>query len=92
MEKKKKIPKFKTEAQERKFWQQHDSADYVDWSTAKIASFPNLKPSVKTISIRIPEALLFDIKVLANKNDVPYQSLMKIYLSERVEQEHHRAY
>jgi len=87
MENKKKIPEFKTEAQEQKFWTQHDSTEYLDWSKAKKASFPNLKPSVKTISLRIPEDLLNNIKIIANKNDVPYQSLMKVFLSERIAEE-----
>jgi len=80
----KKIPKFKTLAQETNFWQEHDSADYIDWSHAKRASFPQLKPSTKTISLRLPEDLLNTIKTLANKEDVPYQSLMKILLSRGV--------
>jgi len=88
MQAKKRIPKFKTEAQEREFWQHHDSTEYIDWSKAKKAYFPNLKPSVKTISLRIPEDLLNDIKILANKKDVPYQSLIKIFLFEKVTQEH----
>lgn len=81
---KKKIPKFKTEAQERAFWQEHDSTDYIDWSQAVDACFPNLTPSRVTISIRLPEMLLNDIKILANKRDVPYQSLIKILLAERM--------
>jgi predicted DNA binding CopG/RHH family protein len=80
MSKFKKIPKFKTVAEENKFWETHDSADYIDWSKAKLASFPNLKPSTETISLRLPESLLNEIRVLAHKEDVPYQSLMKILL------------
>ena len=83
----KSIPKFKDEAAERKFWAEHDSTEYVDWSKAKRAVFPNLKPSTKTISLRLPEALLEELKLLANKRDVPYQSLLKVFLSERVESE-----
>lgn len=83
----KKLPYFKTEDAERKFWASHDSTDYVDYSKAKLAVFPNLKPSAKKISVRIPEHLLASLKLLANKNDVPYQSLMKIYLAERVKKE-----
>lgn len=81
MSKFKKIPKFKTISQEESFWQKNDSAAYIDWSKAKNAVFPNLKPSTKTISLRLPEDLLNQIKVLANKEDVPYQSLMKIILA-----------
>ena len=85
---KKKVPKFKDEDEEREFWATHDSTEYVDWSKAKRVVFPNLKPSVKTISLRLPLSMLEELKVLANKNDVPYQSLMKIYLSERIQQEY----
>jgi predicted DNA binding CopG/RHH family protein len=83
----KSIPKFKSEKAERKFWDEHDSTEYVDWSKAKRAVFPNLKPSTKTISLRLPQSLLEEIKLLANKRDVPYQSLLKVFLSERVESE-----
>lgn len=81
------IPKFESEDEEREFWGTHDSADYIDWSKAKRASFPNLKPSTRTISLRLPESLIENLKMLANKRDVPYQSLLKIFLAERVEQE-----
>ncbi len=84
MSKLKKIPKFKSESAEKKFWQEHDSVDYIDWSKAKRAQFPNLKPSTKTISLRLPENLLNELKVLANKEDVPYQTLIKILLSRYV--------
>ena len=83
----KKIPKFKNEEEERKFWAKHDSTEYVDWSEAKRAVFPNLKPSTKTISLRLPQAMLEDLKLLANKRDVPYQSLLKIFLAERIDAE-----
>ena len=85
MNKKKKIPKFKNEAEERAFWESHDSTDYMDWNEAKPASFPNLKPSTKTISLRLPEGLLDRIKIEANKRDIPYQTLIKVWLSEDVE-------
>lgn len=86
MSKPKKIPpKFKTEAQERAFWESHDSSEYLDWRSARITSFPNLKPSTKTISLRLPEALLDRIKIEANKRDMPYQSLIKVWLSEDVD-------
>jgi predicted DNA binding CopG/RHH family protein len=91
MRKLKKIPKFKSEAEEAEFWATHDSTEYVDYSKAKRIVFPNLKPSTKTISIRLPESLIEHLKVLANKRDVPYQSLLKIFLSEKVEEELHGA-
>lgn len=87
--KKKKIPKFKNEAEERLFWQQNDSADYIDWSDAEEAVFSKLKPSTRTISIRLPESMLEELKLIANKRDVPYQSLLKIFLSERIDSELH---
>jgi len=78
------IPRFASEAEERHFWETHDSADYVDWSTASVVSLPNLKPSTETISLRLPAPLLSDLKALANKRDVPYQSLLKVFLADRV--------
>jgi predicted DNA binding CopG/RHH family protein len=84
MKKLKPIPTFKTEAQERKFWETRDSADYVDLSEAQRVRFPNLKPSTTTISIRLPVSLLEQIKIAANKCDVPYQSLIKMWLAEKV--------
>lgn len=81
------IPRFATEAAERRFWETHDSADYVDWSTASVVSLPNLKPSTETISLRLPAPLLSDLKALANKRDVPYQSLLKVFVADRVAQE-----
>ena len=84
---KKQIPKFKNEDEEREFWSKADSTDYIDWSKGKRVVFPNLKPSVKTISLRLPEALLEELKMLANKKDVPYQSLLKVYLAEKVGEE-----
>lgn len=87
---KKKMPKFKTEEQERKFWITHDSSEYIDWDEAEVVTLPKLKPSTKTISIRLPESLLEELKVLANKRDVPYQSLLKIFLSERIDAELHQ--
>lgn len=83
----KKIPKFKNEAAERKFWQTHDSTEYLDWSKAQRVSFPNLKPSTQTISIRLPEGLLNRLKSIANKQDVPYQSLIKMFLQNQIRQE-----
>lgn len=84
---KKKIPKFKNEKEERAFWATHDSTKYVDWKKGKKVIFANLKPSVKSISLRLPESMLDELRLLANKRDVPYQSLMKIFLSERIERE-----
>jgi predicted DNA binding CopG/RHH family protein len=81
------IPKFKNEEEERQFWAEHHSTEYVDWSKGKRGVFPNLKPSTKTISLRLPESMLEELKLLANKNDVPYQSLVKVFLSERIESE-----
>lgn len=78
------IPQFASEADERAFWETHDSAGYVDWSKSKRARLPNLRPSTKTISLRLPEHLLDSIKVAANARDVPYQSLMKIWLQEKL--------
>ena len=86
MNKLKKIPKFKSETEERLFWESSNSSDYVDWSKAEPASFPNLKPSTKTISLRLPEMLLDRIKIEANKRDMPYQSLIKVWLAEDVDQ------
>jgi len=84
-----KIPKFKSEAEERLFWQKHDSSEYIDWSDAKNVVMPKLKPSTRSISIRLPESMIEELKVLANKRDVPYQSLLKIFISERIDAEMH---
>ena len=84
---KKKVPKFKSEDSEREFWAAHDSTEYVDWKKAKRVVLPNLKPSLKTISLRLPESMLEELKLLANKRDVPYQSLLKIFLSEKIREE-----
>ncbi|HEY7244041.1 MAG TPA: BrnA antitoxin family protein [Xanthobacteraceae bacterium] len=79
------IPRFRNEAQERRFWQVRDSSDYVDWSKAKRARFPNLKPSTTSISLRLPITLLERIRIAANKRDMPYQSLIKAWLAEKLE-------
>lgn len=84
---KKRIPKFKSEAEERKFWQTHDSSEYVDWDKAERTVLPKLKPSTRTISLRLPESMIEELKLLANKKDVPYQSLLKVYLAEKLEEE-----
>lgn len=81
------IPKFVTEDEERDFWATADSSEYFDWSKAERVIFPNLKPSTETISLRLPSYLLARIKQIANFRDVPYQSLMKVFLAERVERE-----
>lgn len=78
------IPKFKTEAQERAYWETHDSTVHVDWTQAKKVKLPNLKPTTKTISLRLPQHLLDSIKVAANARDVPYQSLIKVWLQEKL--------
>ncbi len=83
----KKIPEFKSQAEEAEFWGSHDSTDYIDWSASQKTVFPNLKTSTESISLRLPSTLLARIKGLANEKDVPYQSLMKVFLSERVEEE-----
>jgi len=80
----KKVPKFRSEDEEREFWSTRDSAGYVDWSKAERARFPNLKPTTEAISLRLPKHLLDGIRVAANKRDVPYQSLIKTWLAERV--------
>lgn len=88
MKKFKLIPKFKNEDEEDEFWATHDSTDYVDWSKAILNPvFPNLKLSTKSITIRVPESLLHSLKMLANKKDVPYQSLVKIFLDEKIREE-----
>lgn len=90
MSKAKKTPEFKSEVEEREFWESHDSSDYLDWSQAQPGSFPNLKPSTKTISLRLPEALLDRIKIEANKRDMPYQSLIKAWLMQDVDESRRR--
>ncbi|AKH69026.1 hypothetical protein IMCC21906_01348 [Spongiibacter sp. IMCC21906] len=86
MTKLKKIPDFKSEQEEREFWENHDSSEYLDLSKAERAILPNLKPSTKTISLRLPEGLLDSIKVEANKRDMPYQSLIKAWLAKEVQE------
>lgn len=79
------IPNFATESDERAFWQSHDSSDYLDWGKAERVRLPNLKPSTKSISIRLPVDMLERLKLAANRRDVPYQSLIKIWLEEKLE-------
>jgi predicted DNA binding CopG/RHH family protein len=88
---KKRVPEFRSEDQERVFWATHDSTDYIDWSQARGRKLANLKPSLRTISLRLPVSMIEDLKLLANKRDVPYQSLLKVFLAERLEQERRRA-
>jgi len=83
----KKIPSFKNADEEADFWATHDSAEYIDWAKADKVVFPNLKSSTESISLRLPSSLLARIKELANEKDVPYQSLMKVYLSDQVKRE-----
>lgn len=87
----KKTPVFRTEDEEREFWETHDSTEYVNWSKARIVRFPNLRPSSTAISVRLPDTLLIELKLLANERDVPYQSLLKVYLADRVKAERERA-
>lgn len=81
------VPQFRTEAEERVFWESHDSADYVDLTRAERARFPNLKLSTASISLRLPQGLLERIKIAANRRDVPYQSLIKVWLAEKIDAE-----
>ena len=83
----KKIPKFKSEKEEQEFWASADSTQHINWEKGRKMVLPNLKPSLKTISLRLPEPMLEELKLLANKRDVPYQSLLKIFLSERIARE-----
>ncbi len=81
------LPEFKNEDEEREFWTSHDSTDYLDWDQAQRLILPKLKPSTKTISLRMSESMLDQIRVLANKRDIPYQSLIKVFLQERIDDE-----
>jgi predicted DNA binding CopG/RHH family protein len=84
------VPAFASEDQERRFWSEHDTTEYFDWSTAVQPKFPELKPTTTAISIRLPISMLEELKSLANQQDVPYQSLMKLYLAERIKRERMR--
>jgi len=92
MSKLKKIPVFKNEDEERKFWTNQDSSKFVDWKKSEKHTFSNLKPSTKTISLRLPEFILDELKLIAHKRDVPYQSLIKMFLKDRIDQELRQAY
>src|SRR5438067_12670878 len=87
MKARKQIPIFKDEDSEREFWSREDSTEYLDWSKAERITFPNLRPSLRTISLRLPEAMIAELKLLANKRDVPYQSLLKVFLADRIKEE-----
>jgi predicted DNA binding CopG/RHH family protein len=89
--KKKALPEFRSEDDEREFWGTHDSTEFIDWRSADRQKFPNLKPTLRTISLRLPVSMIEDLKVLANKRDVPYQSLLKVFLAERLKKELRRA-
>jgi predicted DNA binding CopG/RHH family protein len=84
------MPRFRTEDEERDFWAEHDVVDFFDWEKSVEGSFPALKPSTRTISLRLPQALLDELRAMANERDVPYQSLLKIFLAERVARERNR--
>lgn len=84
------VPTFKTEAAERAFWEAADSTEYVDWKSGKTVRFPELRPTSTAISVRLPDTLLTELKLLANERDVPYQSLLKVYLADRVRAERQR--
>jgi predicted DNA binding CopG/RHH family protein len=87
MKARKKIPTFKDEDAERAFWAREDSTEYIDWSKAERVTLPNLRPTLRTISLRLPEAMIAELKLLANKQDVPYQSLLKVFLADRIKDE-----
>ena len=83
----KKIPKFKDEDAEREFWGKADSTEYIDWSKAQKLVLPNFRPTLRTISLRLPELMIAELKLLANQRDVPYQSLLKVFLAEKIKEE-----
>ena len=85
------IPNFKNDDDERNFWASEDSSDYLDWDDSEVAVFPKLKPTTKSISLRIPETMLDELRTIANKRDVPYQSLIKIFLKEKINSELHHS-
>ena len=87
MKKIKPLPKFKNEKEERKFWEKNDTTEYFDVETPLKLNFPNLRPTTKSITIRLPVSMLYDLKIMANKKDIPYQSMMKMFLSERITRE-----
>jgi len=82
-----KVPRFRNEDEERDFWASHDSTEFVNWRQAERVKLPNLRPTTRTISIRLPEAMIERLKVLANKRDIPYQSLLKMFVADKIEEE-----
>jgi predicted DNA binding CopG/RHH family protein len=84
------VPTFKSDEEAGEFWMTHDTTEYLDWSKARRVTFPNLRPSTATISLRLPQGLLNELRTLANERDVPYQSLLKVFLAERVAKERDR--
>ena len=89
--KKRVVPDFHSEEEERQFWADHDSTEFIDWKRAERRKLPNLKPTLRTISLRLPVSMIEDLKVLANQRDVPYQSLLKMFLADRLKRERRRA-
>jgi predicted DNA binding CopG/RHH family protein len=89
--KRKAVPEFRSEDEERDFWASHDSTEFVDWRVADRRKLPRLKPTLRTISLRLPVSMIEDLKILANQRDVPYQSLLKVFLAERLKKELRRA-
>jgi len=89
--KRKALPEFRSEDEEREFWAAHDSTEFIDWRSARRQKLPALKPTLRTISLRLPVSMIEDLKILANKRDVPYQSLLKVFLAERLRKELRRA-
>lgn len=88
----KEIPNFVSEAEEREFWATHDATEFIDWNAAEFVSLPNLKPTMKTVSLRLPEFIVNELQTIARKRDVSYQALIKIFIKERIDLEHrHRA-
>ncbi|MBX3057205.1 MAG: BrnA antitoxin family protein [Anaerolineae bacterium] len=85
------IPPFESEDDERAFWATHDSTEFINWEDAEETVFPKLKPSTRTISLRLPEFMLDELRLIANKRDVPYQSLIKMFLQERIDEELRRS-
>ena len=85
------VPEFRSEDEEREFWAKHDSTKFIDWQSGQRRKLPNLRPTLRTISLRLPVSMIEDLKVLANRRDVPYQSLLKVFLAERLERERRRA-
>jgi hypothetical protein len=90
MRKLKEVPKFKSETKEREFWTNHDSTEFIDWNGGKFVSFPKLKPTMKTISLQLPEFIVDELRIIARKRDVSYQALIKIFIKERIDQEMNR--